>query len=172
MQWSWYSINVFPVCRTLLSLPFIPAEHIQPMFTTLQRKAPNDERIHNILEYVNTTWIRSSIWPPHHWSCFQETVRTNNDVEGWHRRINERARRGQLPFYVLVPLLHNEAVMVRLQARLVSEHKLKRYRRKTYTRLQGKLSELWDAYGIGQLSPYQLLRECSQICSYGITDTK
>ena len=27
--------------------------------------------------------------------------RTNNDVEGWHHRLNNRAGRGQIQFYVL-----------------------------------------------------------------------
>ncbi|KAH3748838.1 hypothetical protein DPMN_183294 [Dreissena polymorpha] len=34
-----------------------------------------------------------------------QTVRTNNDVEGWHRRINTRAGRADLGFYMLVPLI-------------------------------------------------------------------
>ena len=36
-------------------------------------------------------------------SRFSFHVLTNNDCEGWHRRLNTRARRAKLPFYVLLP---------------------------------------------------------------------
>ena len=36
-------------------------------------------------------------------------LRTNNDVEGWHYRLNRRARLSHLPFYVLVRLLWEES---------------------------------------------------------------
>jgi hypothetical protein len=48
------------------------------------------------------------------WSVFMLSVRTNNDCEGWHRRLNVQARRGTLPFYTLIALLHEEARLVQL----------------------------------------------------------
>ena len=69
-------------------------------------------------------------------------VRTNNDVEGWHRRFNSRAGRGQLQFYVLVPLLHREASLVTLQLQLVSEKKLKWRQRKNTRTMQGRIFSL------------------------------
>ena len=56
---------------------------------------------------------------------FQEPcTRTNNDVEGWHRRINTKAGRTTLQFYLLVPLLHQEADHVDLTAKLLSSDKI------------------------------------------------
>ena len=38
--------------------------------------------------------------------------RTNNDVEGWHFRLNRQASgKSQLSFYILVKLLHKEALL-------------------------------------------------------------
>ena len=51
----------------------------------------------------------------------------NNDVEGWHNRLNHRSRRGQLDIYQLAPLLHQEAEFVSVQASLVSDAKLHRH---------------------------------------------
>ena len=68
----------------------------------------------------------------------RQSVRTNNDVEGWHFCLNHAARRGQLPFYVLVPLLHRESQLVSLQARFVMKEKLRRHQRKRYVKLQGR----------------------------------
>ena len=53
--------------------------------------------------------------------CYRN-IRTNNDIEGWHNRMNQRASsRCQLQFYLLVKLLHNEAMPVELQVELVSQ---------------------------------------------------
>lgn len=87
-----------------------------------------------------------------------EPVRTNNDVEGYHTRINGRAQRGQLQLYLLVHFLHEEARLVTLQMKLVSANKLKRYQRLTYRRLQGKLFKLWEKYIEHEMTPKQLLK--------------
>lgn len=60
-------------------------------------------------------------WRPTDWSVFRESVRTSNDLEGYHRGINRRVNRASLPFYVMVPLLRDEARDVTIAPRLVSE---------------------------------------------------
>ena len=100
----------------------------------------------------------SSVWPVSGWSVFQASTRTNNDVEGWHRRLNGRANRGQLQLYMLVPLLHREALFCDLQVKLVSEKKLKRRQRAVYRRMQGKLCDLWDELEDKKKTVSQFLR--------------
>jgi hypothetical protein len=112
---------------------------------------------------MRNTWIESTVWPPSTWSIFMKAVRTNNHVEGWHRRINCHAARASLQFYVLVPLLHREACVVQIQMRLVSESKLKRYQRKTYKQLQAKIFAAWESFTNGDKSISGLLRACSRI---------
>ena len=41
-----------------------------------------DTRLEQLADYIQTTWIESTSWPPTAWSAFKETVRTNNDLEG------------------------------------------------------------------------------------------
>ena len=40
------------------------------------------------------------------WSVFRQPVQTNNDVEGWHCPLNDKASRGQLNLYKLIQLLY------------------------------------------------------------------
>ena len=67
--------------RKLLCLPFLPSNHIEPIFramcefNTAQRLVP-------LLEYIDSTWMKSTVWPVECWSVFGQSVRTNNDVEG------------------------------------------------------------------------------------------
>ena len=106
-----------------MALPFIPSEHIPPTFEDLARQA-STAPLQSLVQYVRNTWIDSTLWPPSSWSVFKQSVRTNNDVEGRHLRLNHAANRAQLPLYLLIQLLHHESRLVSLQARLVSEEKL------------------------------------------------
>ena len=75
--------------RKLMALCFLPADHIQPVFQKLQDsvdslKAP---QISQLLQYISSTWLHSSVWPTQSWSVYMRSTRTNNDVEGWHNRL-------------------------------------------------------------------------------------
>ncbi|CAH1239166.1 Hypp5743 [Branchiostoma lanceolatum] len=64
--------------RLVLARPFLPSEHIVPMFLRLQRKA-STPALRALMDYVDSTWIGSRLQPPSSWSVFWRTVRTNND---------------------------------------------------------------------------------------------
>lgn len=81
---------------------------------------------------------------------------------GWHRRINGKAGRACLQFYVLVPLLLREARLLDLNAQLVSEHALVRYRLKKYRRVDGRLEELYDLYDDGEMKTSEYLTEVAK----------
>jgi hypothetical protein len=142
-------------------LPFLPAEHIKAAFEEL-RGFVDDERVHQLEAYIHATWLTSPTWSVAEWSVFMKPVRTNNDCEGWHRRLNVQARRGMLPLYMLVGLLHVEARVVELTAVLVSDKRLKRYQCKVYASVQSKLFSLWDEYVQGHRTTSSLLRACSR----------
>lgn len=97
---------------------------------------------------------------------FQQTVRTNNDVEGWHHRINNRVSRVGPSVYVLIPLLLEEADTVDLTIQPVSEMALTRYQRKTYKKTHNELFNLWDAYEDNKITSSRLLRDASFILGF------
>ena len=131
------AVNKF--IRRIFSLPFIPAPSIEPIvrgILSLDTPAtPMAAPIKELVQYVRTTWVDSQQWPPSSWSVFQRSVRTNNDCEGYHRRINSKIRRDHLPFYQLVDLLHTEASLVSIHAQFVADDKLKRDQRSRYQNL-------------------------------------
>eukprot|EP00794_Sanderia_malayensis_P015371 gene15371-biopygen12796 len=142
--------------RSIMALPFLPAEHIAPAFEQLKKRATTP--LADLVQYVEQTWIQGSVWSPDTWSVFNQPVRTNNDVEGWHRRLNNKASRSSLQFYLLLPLLYEESCLVSLQARLVKNNKLSRYQRKTFKNRQGRFFELWKRYSQGELTSAALLK--------------
>ena len=62
-------------------------------------------------------------------SVFNKAVRTNNDVEGWHRRINSKAGRSQLDLYRLLDLLSDEALLVKVELDLLRDSRVTRDQR-------------------------------------------
>ncbi|XP_052268633.1 uncharacterized protein LOC127870010 [Dreissena polymorpha] len=156
-----------------MSLPYLPCEHIVPAFEQLKLQAEEvGGPILNVVMYMQRTWIRGSMWTPDNWSVYRQTVRTNNDVEGWHRRINGRAGRPDLGFYVLVPLLRREAETADLTIRLVSEHALTRVHRKIFKEVHGRHFEIWEKYEDDDMTTTQLLRACSHIIGLGPSTTQ
>ena len=154
--------TTYSFVKKLMALPFIPHEYIPDVFTELSRQTENQQLL-ELIHYIRNTWIESTVWPPASWSVFNLATRTNNDVEGWHHRLNDRAERGQLSLYLLVPLLHQEAEMLPLQIKLVSEKKMKRYQRKDVRTRQARINNLWGAFVDNEISVKQLLKRCSRL---------
>ena len=86
-----------------------------------------------------------------------------SDVEGWHRRINHHAKKSNLPCYVLVKLLHEEADSIDITVCLLSEKKLCQHQYKHYCCMQSHLFIIWEDYIDNQISISKLLKECSNL---------
>ena len=127
----------------------------------LQQKAASP--LLELAWYIETTWLNSTVWSMRSWSVFGCHTRTNNDVEGWHHRLNKKARKGQLPFYVLIPLLHEEAKQVSIQVHLISESKLTHQECLKYHNNQSSVFKHWEDYINRNKTPSQLLNTCSNL---------
>ena len=104
--------------RQLMALPNLPAEHIPPAFEKLKASCGHSPQLTALTKYLSKTWVFSISRPPASWTTFKKSVRTNNDAEGWHHRLNKRALHDHMNIYLLVMLLHKEALLLPLQVRL------------------------------------------------------
>ena len=75
--------------------------------------------LRRFMSYIKYTWITSSKFPVNIWSVFGQPVRTNNDIEGWHQRLNKKAKGQSLQLYVMTKLLSDEARFVALLFKLM-----------------------------------------------------
>ncbi|XP_078373376.1 uncharacterized protein LOC144656982 [Oculina patagonica] len=117
-----------------------------------------------LMDYVRRNWITGDTWKPSSWSVYMKSVRTNNDIEGWHLGLNRRTPgKSKLPLYLLIRLLHRKASRTSVQIRLVSEKKLKRIQRKKFRELQTKIFKLWNEFDSGTRSARKLLRAGSYL---------
>ena len=149
----------YRLIRLVLSLPYLPAEHIASAFEQLKACTPSD--ILPFMEYVQRQWVSGS-WSTSDWSIFGHSIRTKNDIEGWHKALNTAATQGNLHLYRLIELLHKEALNVRQNMTLVSEDKVRRHQRKRFREAAGKFHHLWSQYEEGCITTAQLLRSCAQ----------
>ena len=65
--------------RQVMALPFLPSEHIEPVFHQLDQRARTNE-LAAFMEYVWRQWFQSSTFGVRNWSVFMASVRTNNDL--------------------------------------------------------------------------------------------
>ncbi|KAI8516554.1 hypothetical protein Bbelb_051350 [Branchiostoma belcheri] len=69
------------------------------------------------MDYMEREWLGNSVWSVDEWSVYFQPIRTNNDLEGYHTRLNKKAQ-NSLDFYLLVELLCKEAEYVNIQAKM------------------------------------------------------
>ncbi|KAI8502461.1 hypothetical protein Bbelb_200490 [Branchiostoma belcheri] len=143
----------------LMVLQLLPAQRITRAFDDLRHQT-NHSTILKLIQYMEREWLGNSVWtvdfrpstfgrpgPTTIWkgdkmvSMNRLTRRTNNDLEGYHTRLNKKAQH-TLGFYLLVDLLCTEAQDVSLQANMVSINRLTRYRRRP---LQSKVFTRYHA---------------------------
>ena len=96
-------------------------------------------------------WFQNSVWKPLDISAYRRLVRTNNDVEGYHRRLNQRIELDHPPIYKLLEVLWSEARFVDVTAKMVSSGTVRMARRRKTSESQGRLENLWAEYESGEL---------------------
>ena len=149
---------IFKYVRQLMALVYLPHEHITRIFEDLRQRT-EEQGLRQLTTYIAQTWIQSDVWPTRSWSVFMQSVRTNNDVEGWHNRLNAKVKgRSRLNMYQLINLLNAEAKDVDLQKRLLTDGHVMRHQRTTYKNIQRRLFRLWEEFNDGHRSAQQLLK--------------
>ena len=157
---------VYNYIKQILALPYLPRRHIRPAFDELKEQADNAPEMQEFVSYVERTWFESTVWAVENWCGYRRLVRTNNDTEGWHRRLNQRSGRENLPLYVLLELLLKESKLVDLTLQLVAEHRLSSTRRKQSRDNQERLHQLWGDYEEKKISTKQFLSACKTVLPF------
>ncbi|XP_045132808.1 uncharacterized protein LOC123517043 isoform X1 [Portunus trituberculatus] len=152
---------LYHLFKRVLALPYLPRRHIHGAFDQLKLQAEQSAQIIQLFDYIETTWFQSATWDVVNWCNFKKLVRTNNDAEGWHRRLNTRAGGSSVPIYKLLKdVLRKEGQFVTTQHQLVAEHILSSCSRKSSKDKQGKLHELWMQYERRELTTGAFLSAC------------
>ena len=68
----------------------VPEESLRPSIPTRwphstclwEAEKATDEKKQEVMQYIEDTWMTSTVWTAPTWSVFNQSIRTNNDVEG------------------------------------------------------------------------------------------
>ena len=159
--------------KGVYSLPYLPPRDMSPAFETLKSQASeaeceNYEKLQDFFRYVNKTWFQSSTWKATHISAYQRMVRTNNDLEGYHNRLNIRSCSSNSPKPIadLIKVLYEEAKLVKIRYKQISSSNVMMQRSKDTEEDQAKLCAIWDKYDNDEISREQLMEDCVQFCAF------
>ena len=155
-------LNVKIVCRQLMALIYLPTSVMVNQFNDLNYYCEADEKLMELYIYVNDTWMNNSIWSIEEICVFEEPIRSNNDVEGWHRRLNSKARQS-IGFYSLLSLLEHGADMVKINVQYLKRGSHIRFQRAGHLKMQKALFDSWDAYKNLELSSNESLIEVAKL---------
>lgn len=119
---------------------------------------------------------------PKRWSVFQQDIRTNNDTEGWHRRMNakftvkpdlfkcvwalweeSKLLPVQVCIYLIKIFLLATVILFSLQVRLLQQGTNTRREAPLTLQVNERLSELWTQYRNHDLTTMDLLDRCSTV---------
>lgn len=74
------------IVRMTTNLPLVPVDKLIEGWTSIVNEAPKTEVMTKFAQYFDKQWLKS----PMLICCATERHRTNNGIEGWHRRLNVR----------------------------------------------------------------------------------
>lgn len=169
-----------------MALPNLPGEHIQGTFEWLEGKCPtfnmaevdpdssireaHFDGLKQMLRYFSRNWINNAQVLPASWSNYKRTVRTNNDVEGWHQRLNGSSPVAHPNMYFLIFLLQGETDRFPVQIRQVAQDQVIRRCRKETALKNARLAKLWEEYDAKTKTTSQFLRDCGALADHNERD--
>ena len=115
--------------------------------------------------YVQKTWFGSSVWKPRDICAYRRLVRTNNDAEGYHTRLNGMCG-AKPPVYNLLKVLYREAQLVSIDCQLITSKLVTMQRRKKTKDLDIHVQDLWDKFDEGLIDARELLYHCRIVNKY------
>ena len=154
LQNKWKNLGLRPAVATnrplkklygrVQALRFLPEEKIVPTFQRLKELSgiyPEDHKIHSFMEYIEKTWVSTNTFPPASWSQYNLTLRTNNDLEAWHRSFNKGFTRPT--FYTFQEKMYQELMEAKDR---IQGGDFRRRLARTTIRNNETMEALWTTY--------------------------
>ena len=152
------------LCKRAMSLHLLPPTKIVKLFPKLKNKAAKlkIDLLDKFFNYIENTWLQPGIWSPEAWSVFFQIIRTNNDAEGWHNKLNSKGKGAGLHFYELVDLLFAESEFVQVEEAYLKQNQTTRHTQLGQKVLQHQLFVLWEDYDRDKTDTYRLLQKLTR----------
>ena len=132
----------------LMALAFLPVSIVRLTFQILEGQA--DASLQPLFAYFTQQWLDGV--RPVVWNVYNEDVRTNNDCEGWHVRLNAAVRRHHPNIWQLMECMRQEQANTEVLQQQILTGRTSRRHKKAYRIVQKRLRRLQRRYDAGDLS--------------------
>ena len=143
----------------ILALPFLPATLIRETFNNMENHT--SPSLQPLFSYVRRQWM-TGFFTPEDWSIFGSIIRTNNDVEGWHCRLNKKVP-PNCGFYQLLKHLHFETELIQVYEILLKENIICRNQKMATLTIHQQIFNHWEAFNSHKLTCDGLLSTVSAL---------
>jgi hypothetical protein len=134
--------------RKLMAIAFLPLHLVRVTFAALEYQS--DAMLLPLFHYFRTQWLTAAT--PSMWNVYGEDLRTNNDCEGWHLRINNAVGSHHPNIWkFLCCILEEQAATEVLRQQIISG-RIARRKRSTYINVQRRLATLKQRFDSGVLN--------------------
>ena len=102
-----YQTNGSDTCKffcRVLALPFIVIRYVRMAWAGLKADEPQIQGINDLITYFEHTWLGGQ-FAPAKWNVYSEkSPRTNNNLEGWHTKVQKVVGKNHLNIFEIIEL--------------------------------------------------------------------
>ena len=153
--------------RMLMSLAFLPRPLVRPNFFIIEgsNTVLNSDKLQTLCNYFKETWLNGpfDIWL---WNVNQETLRTNNLVEGWHNRLNRSVGKHHPNLFELITNLKKEQYDTELTISRARLGAATTVRRRKYRELETRIVNLTEQHRTGGISTREFLKNIRHVAHH------
>ena len=155
------SSNARILLKQLLALPILPEDQVKPIFAILKKnslKVEEQDNMKKLFDYVQKQWIEARTFPPSKWSIFNIEFRTNNDLEGYNNKFDDK-----LSYYKLIRRIMKGCKDAVTTIDLVKKQKISRSQKRIFIKGNENMFLLWKEYEEKKISSWDLLDRGRQV---------
>ena len=144
--------------RELMSLGFVPIVYVREVFDILRRRSL--PQLAELLLYFERQWLLQT--PATMWNVYGVSRRTNNDLEGWHRRFNGTVSKHHPNIFALI-----EAIMREQDATEVTVNQIRGGQRvnrvnKKYQAINSRIEDATRKFNRREINVLEYLRRVTR----------
>jgi hypothetical protein len=132
-----------------MALGFAPLLLVRNLFDTFRRQS--SQTLDQLFTYFEQQWLVAI--SAKMWNVYGVGIRTNNDCEGWHRRLNAiMSSRHHPNIWACISILRDEqAATDVIRQQIGAGHNVHR-RNRAFEQAQSRIQRLCDRYNAGTIS--------------------
>jgi len=138
-------MEVKKLVRRAAALPLVPLDKVEDVWLETISDSPQGEQVVRFMDYITTQWIEGRVFQPHVWNHFDnDGRRTNNNLEGWHHKMNNIAEKSHPNIFEVIKILKREQSVTEVKVAQLHGHWRAPPRKRRYVIIDARIRSLKD----------------------------